>query len=319
MFTILRFLLLGMALLLGLQHFAMAQLLVGNAGGGSGYVNAYTLDGTPIALPLAHVQVGYLEGIAVYGNHLYTADLDSGTIGDYNVSTGQPFNTSYITFPSGPSYGIGAANGILYVTHNGTLYAFDITGPPVALWTVSGFYDGLTITGGHVFAINGSVSNGGIAEINALTGAVESPHLVTGLYDTFNITTDGTYLYTSSYAGGTISKFTLSGQIVNANLVTGIPDGANGLAVTGGNLYVADIFDVLEYNAATGAYIRTITGGIDQALSVAIVPEPRAIAFVLVGLVLAGGLKIFSNRSRSVLNPSENFPKGSSFSTWERG
>jgi hypothetical protein len=296
MFTILRFLLPGMAIVLGLQNFAKAQLLVGNTGGGGGWVNSYTLDGTPIALPLAVVPFGYLEGIAVYGNHLYTADLDSGTIGDYNVSTGQPFNTSYITW-SGPSRGIGAANGILYVTHNGTLYAFDITGPPVVLWTVSGFYDGLTITGGHVFAINGSLNNGGIAEINALTGVVESPHLVTGLYDTFNITTDGTYLYTSSYAGGTISKFTLSGQIVNANLVTGIPDGASGLAVTGGNLYVADLFDVLEYNAATGAYIRTIGAGEDQALSVAIVPEPRAIALVLVGLVLAGGLKIFSNRS----------------------
>lgn len=300
MFTILRSLLPGMALFLGLQNFATAQLLVGNDGGGSGYVNSYTLDGTPIALPLAYVPAGYLRGIAVYGNHLYTADLDSGTIGDYNVSTGQPFNASYITFPSGGSFGIGAANGILYVTNNGTLHAFDITtGPPIALWSVAvDSYHGLTVTGGHVFVINGDLSNGGIGEINALTGAVESPHLVTGLYDTFDITTDGTYLYTSSYAGGTISKFTLSGQIVNANLVTGIPDGASGMAVTGGNLYVADLFDVLEYNAVTGAYIRTIAGGSDGAFSVAIVPEPRAIALVLVGLALAGGLKIFANRSR---------------------
>jgi hypothetical protein len=301
MFTILRSLLLGMALFLSLRNFATAQLLEGDAGGGSAYVNSYTLDGTPIASPLAHVQAGDLEGIAVYGNNLYTADRYSGTVGDYNVSTGQPIDTSYITLPFAGSYGIGAANGILYVTNNSTLYAFDITGPPVALWTVSGLGTtaGLTITGGHVFVINGDESNGGIAEINALTGAVESPHLVTGLYDTFGITTDGTYLYTSSYAGGTISKFTLSGQIVNANLVTGIPDGANGLAVTGGNLYVADIFDVLEYNAATGAYIRTINAGMEQANSVAIVPEPRAIALVLVGLVLAGGLKIFSNRSKA--------------------
>jgi hypothetical protein len=307
MFTILRSLLPGVALFLGLQNFATAQLLVGNTGGGSGLVNSYTLDGHPIALPLVRVGSGFLEGIAVYGNHLYTTDLDSRTIGDYNVSTGQPFNTHYITLPVQGSYGIGAANGILYVTNDGTLRAFDITepGPPVALWAVSvDSYSGLTIAGGHVFVINGSESNGGIGEINALTGVVEKPHLVTGLYDTFNITTDGTYLYTSSYAGGTISKFTLSGQVVNANLVTGIPDGASGMAVTGGNLYIADIADVLEYNAATGAYIRTFAAGSDIAVSVAIVPEPRAIALVLVGLVLVGGLKSFSNRWRESVRSS---------------
>jgi len=50
-----------------------------------------------------------------------------------------------------------------------------------------------------------------------------------------------------------VSKFTTSGQIVNANLITGIPDGANGLALSGNMLYVADISQVEEYDATTGA------------------------------------------------------------------
>lgn len=304
MFTLLRSLCLGGILFLGLQCVATAQLLEGDAGGGAAYVNSYTLTGTSTASPLAHVQAGDLEGIAVSGNHLYTADRYSGTVGDYNLTTGQPFNASYISLPFAGSYGVAVANSILYVTNNNTLYAFDITGPPVALWTVSGLGTtaGVTVSGGHVFVINGDINNNGIGEYNGLTGAVEAAHLVTGLYDTFGITNDGTYLYTSSYAGGTVSKFTLTGQTINLNLVTGIPDGANGMAVAGGNLYVADIFQVQEYNATTGAFVRTINAGMEQANSVAVVPEPRTSFLFVVGLILAGGLKTFpKNRATKPL------------------
>jgi hypothetical protein len=294
-------------LFLAFQKSANAQLLEGDAGGGSAYVNEYSVTGVPIASPLAHVQAGDLEGIAVSGNDLFTADSYSGTVGEYNLTTGQPINPSFISLPFAGSYGIAVSNNILYVTNNSTLYAFDITGPPIALWTVSnlGATAGVTVAGTNVFVINGS-SNGssnGIGEYNALTGTVESANLVTGLYDTFSLTTDGNYLYTSSYAGGTVSKFTLSGQTVNANLVTGIPDGANGLAVSANKLYVADIFQVQEYDATTGAYVRTINSGMEQANSVVVVPEPDAAALVIVALVMIGAWKLgFCRKAIQTIN-----------------
>src|ERR1700734_92450 len=71
------------------------QILVSDTGGGSGYVNEYTLSGQEIAAPLVRTE-NDLQGIAVSGNVLYTADFYDGTIGEYNIATGQPINSSYI-------------------------------------------------------------------------------------------------------------------------------------------------------------------------------------------------------------------------------
>jgi len=292
--------LLSFILFLSLQGYAAAQLFEGDAGGGDAYVNEYTATGQPIATP--DISVGYaagdLEGIAISGNDLFTADRYSGTVGEYNWTTGQAINSSFISLPFAGSFGITVSNNILYVTNNGTLYAFSISGTPTALWTdYIGASGGVAVSGSNVFAIT---NEDGIGEYNALTGAVESANLVTGLYDTFGLTVSGNDLYTSSYGGGTVSEFTTSGQTVNATLISGIPDGANGLAVGGNMLYVADIDQVQEYNATTGSYVRTINSGMEQANSVAFVaPEPSTWTLLWSGLSLLTFWRLRTRRTVS--------------------
>ena len=264
-----------------------AQLLEGDAGGGDAYVNEYSLTGQTEDAPLASVSAGNLEGIAVSGNDLFTADRYSGTVGEYNLSTGQAINSSFISLPFSGSYGIAVSGNSLYVTNGGTLYAFDISGTPTAMWTANlGATGGVAVVGGNVFAIDnvgGSENNFGIAEINATTGALVTNSLVSNLYDTYGLTAFGNNLYVDSYGGGTIGEYTTTGQTVNAALVTGVPDGANGMAVDNNNLYVADIYQVQDYNATTGAYIRTINTGMEEANSVAIAPEPSSLWLILAG------------------------------------
>jgi hypothetical protein len=64
-----------------------------------------------------------------------------------------------------------------------------------------------------------------------------------------------------AYGGTTIGEFTLSGNLVNANLVTGLHDPI-GVALYNGNLYVANGKNIGEYDATTGAVINPsfITG-----------------------------------------------------------
>jgi len=80
---------------------------------------------------------------------------------------------------------------------------------------------------------------------------------------------------------GTIGKYTTSGSVVNASLVSGL-DAPHGVAVSGSDLYfvstVSSTHTVGEYDAGTGAAIDAtlISGLTDQNGGLAISPIPEA-------------------------------------------
>jgi hypothetical protein len=270
------------------------QILVSDTGGGSGHVNEYTLSGQGIATPLVPTE-NDLQAIAVSGNVLYTADFYDGTIGEYNIATRQPINSSYIAASQG-SYGIAVANNLVYVSnYYGGLTAYTETATPTEAWTAGGGGD-VVVSGTNLFVlVGGSSSTDPIREYNALTGAPENMTLV-GLDDTFGLAISGNDLFvSSSYGGGTIGEYTTAGVPVNPSLVTGVPDRADGLAVVNGTIYVTDISKVEMYSVATGDLIGTISGLFD-ADDVVVVPEPSTWVLLLGGL----GLLAFWRTRRTV-------------------
>jgi hypothetical protein len=285
------------------QSSIYGQVYVGDAGGGDGFVNTYTFSGQSIETPLLYTPNGVQEGITVSGNVLYIADYYHGTIGEYNATSGAVINSSYIAASQG-SYGVAVGNGFVYVSNQyGMLTAYEQLAPSTTAWSLSGLGAGTTgdvvVSGTNVFLVHspsGSDDSGSeISEYNALTGAVENSTLVTGLVDTYGLAISGNDLFVSSYGGGTIGEYTTAGATIDASLVTGIPDGADGLAVADNTIYVSDIFRVEMYSVSNGDLIGTISG-LEEADSVAVVPEPSTWALLLGGL----GLLAFWRMQRMV-------------------
>jgi hypothetical protein len=79
-------------------------------------------------------------------------------------------------------------------------------------------------------------SPGSVNSYNPTTGAVTQSPFAT-IDRPFSISSDGTDVYITSYNGsnGSIGKYSLSGTVINASLVTGLA-GPYGIAVAGGNL-----------------------------------------------------------------------------------
>jgi hypothetical protein len=198
---------------------------------------------------------------------------------------------------------VAIGNNLIYVSnyYGGSVTAYSQTASPPAQWSASGLgtTGDVVVSGTNLFVVHNSTGNDNgfeISEYNALTGASETPALVPNLYDTFGLAVSGTDLFVSSYAGGTVGEYTIAGAIVNASLVTGLPDGTSGLTISGTTIYVADGSGVAMYNVSTGTLIGTITAGLEQANSVAVIPEPSTWALLATGSV---GLVIFALRRRS--------------------
>jgi PEP-CTERM motif len=89
----------------------------------------------------------------------------------------------------------------------------------------------------------------------------------------------GNDIFVPSVADGTVSEYTLSGQVVNASLITGL-NNPDGLAITGNDLYVVSAGDntVGEYTLTGQAINTSLITGLDGATYIAVVPEPTTIA-----------------------------------------
>src|ERR1051326_3829581 len=110
--------------------------------------------------------VGFLLGsIHVFAADVYVANYYSGTVGEYDATTGAPVNTAFITGLSGPL--------------------------------------GLALSGNDLFIVNRD--NNTIGEYDATTGAVINSAIVTGLNGPQDVKALGGNLYVSNFSGNTIN------------------------------------------------------------------------------------------------------------------
>lgn len=279
----------AVSLLFALSFIASAHAQIYVSTDGSNSVGEFNLDGTNVN--------GHLVGnnapsaLAISGNNLYVADTYDEEIAEYTTS-GATVNTALITglgFSGYPYYGLLVSDNILYVAGASSVGEYSLSGTPINASFIQGHFTDLAISGNDLFVLAGGVDNATVEEYDATTGNLINGSLITGLYDTFRFAVSGGYIYTGSYANGSVSKFTLSGAAVNSGLVTGLRDaGVADLAVLGNNLYIADVQtdSVGLYDATTGAAINpSLVSGVSNPDGILVVPEPSSWLLVSAGML----------------------------------
>ena len=181
-------------------------------------------------------------GIAVSGSNLFVANHASGTIGEYDITTGQAVNMTLVS-------GLGANNP-----------------------------QGIVVSGSDLFVAN--LASGTIGEYNAISGATINASLVTGLSGRFYccrvwITTvchkrvqrHGRRIHVGSHA------WTLASS--TPSFVSGLNGETCGLAVSGSNLFVVNSWQgsgtIGEYDITTGQAVNTaLVSGLNNPLGLAV-------------------------------------------------
>jgi hypothetical protein len=160
-------------------------------------ISEYTTSGTTVNASLV-TGLKFPTAVAVSGNDLFVVNAGtggngttqfapgSGTIGEYNATTGAVIHKTLVTG----------------LTSNGNNY-------PV----------GIAVSGGSLFVTN---FNSSVSEYNASTGALESSSLIPGVVAPYGIAAYGGNLFVVDAAQSTIGEYTTSGVAVNASLITGL-------------------------------------------------------------------------------------------------
>src|SRR6266849_456541 len=195
-----------------------------------GYVKAHTMSYSDW-MPLRRVLCTLLLCIAALWAmprnahaQLYVSQYvgaSSGSVGEYNASTGAAINANLITGLNTPT-GLVVAGNILFVAN---------IGPSVP---------------------------GAVGEYNASTGAAINASFITGLSQPIGLAVSGNNLFVANYGGTTVGEYNATtGAVINASFITGLiqPSGA---ALSGNSLFVfnGNNDTVGEYNATTGAAIN---------------------------------------------------------------
>ena len=179
----------------------------------SGTIGQYTTDGAAVDPALVTgLNNNYPFGLVVSGQYLFISDYYSGTVAEYKTD-GTPVNTSLLTGlnagGTGP-FGIAVSGTDLYVAFgNG----------------------GSTTLNGHIGKYTLGATPGTVTASNA--------NFITGLADSGSVVVDGTTLYVTDYALGTVGSYTTAGATLDATLVTGLQNPEQ-TAVLGSNLYVTE-------------------------------------------------------------------------------
>ena len=134
--------------------------------------------------------------------------------------------------------GIGFAGG-------GIAGAYTLAGGTLNATLVSGLSDpvGVAVSGSDLFVLDNI--KGTVGEYNATTGATVNASLISGLSDPAGIAISGSMLFLTinNDSAGTaqVAEYTTGGVLVNGALITGLGVPAVGIAVSGTDLYVADL------------------------------------------------------------------------------
>jgi hypothetical protein len=280
--------LLALSAALGSLSMARAQIYVTgvrpdnvaeyNAAGAT--VNSTLLSQSTLDLPY---------GIALSGPDLFVTNY-AGTIGKYNATTGATINASLISCFTPTA--ITASGGDLFVVYDlGIVGEYTTSGATVnaSLFSIYPYQIyGIAVSGGDIFV---TTQHNTIAEYTT-SGTLVNASLVSGVSAGYIAVSGGDIFVT---IGNSIAEYTTAGALVNAALVTGL-NNPNGMAMSGGDLFVANYASggssdgsVGEYDATTGAAVNaSLVSGMDAPIGLTVngVPEPSAAA--LLGLAAAG-------------------------------
>jgi hypothetical protein len=201
-------------------------------------VNEYTTSGAVVAAPFV-TSLGLPPGsppsapyaLAVSGSNLYIANLSASSVGEYTTS-GAVVNASLITGLGGVQ-SIAASGSDLFVPANDAVGEYTLAGAPVNTSLIApGATTGIAISGSNLFITNGDAGTISEFTLGATPGTIASsiPSLITGLHRPVGITTFGSDLFVTNEGNGmpagsgTVGEYTLSGAVVNADLITGLDE-----------------------------------------------------------------------------------------------
>ncbi len=205
-----------------------------------------------------------LEPRRLLAGQIYVGDAGTGTVGVYDP-TGGTVNASLISGLnySGPYGDIAVSGGYLYILNSfaGTVGQYGIDGSTVNANLITGLTSnipfGMTINGSNLYVVfgnGGSTSPDGHVDqytLGATPGTIASsvPNLITGVADADSVLVDGSTIYVSDYALGTIGSYGLDGSPINPSLITGLTN-PEAMVQAGSELFVTE----QGANQRVGAY-----------------------------------------------------------------
>ncbi len=262
---------------------AHGQIFVLSTPGQTNVIGEYTTSGETVNASLIQCSVSHATpglsggGLAYDGNgHLLVRNADG--IGEY-MTSGAPVNTSLISSLNGAS-SVAVDDEYLFVAYSpfegsAVIGEYTTSGAPVNAKLISGDggsgvgYDLKSDGNGHLFTVN---EYGGITEY-ATSGATLYFSLVTSSGPTFAtaLAVDGNgYLYvatTLAYTNFTIAKYTTSGELVNASLISGPTNAVADMALDGNG----SLFLLGGYSGSGGTVAQYTTSG--QVVNASLISE----------------------------------------------
>ena len=242
----------------------------------NGTVGEYTLDGTVSNASLISGFTG-IAGIAVSGSNLFISS--SSGIGKYTTS-GATVNATFISsgsiFAVTGSYvyvkGISGTIGEYDITTGKAVNA--------SLIKSAGSFTSMTVSGSNLFLTNpgdGRKGDGTIEEFDAATGNLINASFISGLSGPMGIITEGSNLFVMDSFDGVIGKYNLDGTLVSATLISGLGQ-ARGISASESDLFIINGTGTVEEFDFDGTLVNNslISGLNNDFLGIAVedVPEP---------------------------------------------
>ena len=227
-------------------------------------------------LLLCAAAVAFSPASANAAAQIFVTNYDAGTVGAYN-SDGSVVNASLITVPGAfeNPYGIAVTDTNIFVAYSGSgkVRKYNLDGTVVNASLITGLDKptGVAISGGYLFVANRG--SGTVGKYN-LDGTVVNASLVTtGLLGGLSgIAANDTNFFVSSDTGFKgIGAYNLDGTVVNASLIN-VGFNPAGMAISGGNLFVANQNDFVGEYTTTGTTVndRLISGQPGVPLGIAV-------------------------------------------------
>ncbi len=203
---------------------------------------------------------------------VYVANSTTGTIGEYDATTGAVINASLIT-GFGDPVGLAVSGPNLYVADEGagTIGVYTTSGATVkaALISLPGV-NAIAVSGPNLYAT--STADFGSLWVYTLSGAPLGAPLKANLGPPEAIAVNGTTLIVAFSGMGRISGYNFSGEQLPLPLIPSAP-GPAGIAVSGSDLFVAypGASRVSEFAAGSGLTVNlALITGLNQPVAVAV-------------------------------------------------
>jgi WD40 repeat protein len=198
---------------------------------------------------------------------LYVTQVQAGTVGEYNATTGAVINASFITGLSAPNALLLSGSDLLVANESGSVGEYNAsTGAAINQSFITGtnFQPiGLALSGTDLFVAN--IADETVGKYNVTTGATIKVPFISKLPATSSIGlgTFNTLLFVAEEGQSKLPKYLISTG--GAKGAVKLKDASPyGVAVSGSDLFVTSLSagTISEYNAKTGAVIKAsfITG-----------------------------------------------------------